>query len=1612
MPKTCWYLTTHTAGTCWKTWPSSPAMNICSVGESSSIKQLIAPCDCVAEPVGIECSINRTRGRYWSISRRTGVLTKRAHYLLLDDAQAKDESSRLRVTAILDRIAQLPDEQLKILIFDCTAIDANWNLGVLENEFARSLQSCETRIANIPNLVVLCASSPDEQGWDCGLWRRTVFGHFLLKGLQGNVNDTNHDGRIDVWDLYAGTRDATERWAMANRAARQTPLMLPQGKLGFRRARAIDLVPAVHDPSSHGVPVTGHLEIPQEVVQAWKTHERLANQVPSPATYSPIAWRQYRDLLIRYEQLRLADNQTAAARVRQRMQQCQLQIERNTTCDIASIQNSLAMFTALASDTLPIASSLSTNSTLTSATTADPHKSLETLWNAPPAQRLKKWDNIRNAAGSGETSLSRLRMNLQHLIIQRVIEDPAANLQHGADLIQLLDDPLHPRPAESHFLVMLARDLPPSRWDDRRRDLVRLALQTRLLAERTAWGLRDVGYAYPERVVPRITKLVEAADKQRRQGEDLLLGDPNDYGRSEHHFREAQRQMRVAARQAAARAGAMEVHDRVVADLWYYARSIARRRPDLRDNRNLQQTRLVGLERICRGTHQLEAILQSLPAAGDQQNVDVTPLVTQTQSLANDVAQLQQALQESWQLLTSSDSPQAWCDLTDALLIPQRQSSLRVKLLSGLIHNQERLAADATERMSHPLQITSKQQAESAKWSAQAEGRMALATLGQARYETLSRGATPTYAELQHRLQVFGVEERWWQSVTTAGLAIGNAWQAIPQEMNKHAEAADKVDRQEALPLLATASKWSRVVPGAYPLSLKREPAQVARHARLQTLLQWQAGRAYDDHWYGEDPAAEPYYRRVAQIYLDDIPVLNERWKTAKEITGKLTAVGGLQFTATGQLDMTSQPVVNVPVQLAPTTPAKIPPGFPVIWFEAGTSLALDSHSQHRIAWPWQPAAKTQPAMCEISSPALQQAERAPLANQRTSDTSLALHGRYRGQIISQTVPVRLHLAPELANAQYGPPTRASLAVRAGAPIQQRYGEGSGSVAVVLDCTGSMGPPEGQPFTAHTKYTEATSALGRVLAQLPQGTTLSVWVFGQAIGPSKTVAAPEATIRRILDPITWNPRDPEQLRDLMMRIEYPALEPWNESPIVRAILAAKQDLAGKPGFKTIVVVTDGMDNRVQHDKEINPQGKHVPTLLRDAFDKSGIELNIIGFRMQAEEAAQGAAQFKVVRSLSPPGQFCTVSESESLAEALDTALRQQLRYWIDPLRTPGARQSIPVAMDVSETGTNDQWYPGGLAPGNYLVALNAANKIETPIALNRGDRLLLQLLQTNSGLKLQNVVYGQEDFPWKPFAISQGWRATLLQNQYLPDTSLRMLLGLETNGISSGSTLSVGRPVQSWIELTTDQSSDQLPPFQWCRSWGYPIATWNIAAPSWPNSDAQHLARPKIRMWWSMGDNVSPDAVLRRGSEFHSLSDLAGRQIATGQGNIMIESTSVEDHFVQVGSNLRQVRKCLVIRLRHTPSQTIWVRPVGLENVGQEHRFYRKIGQYTGLFWPVTPDSVHAALQRLELVTLDSFQQSAAQRGNLIELEKLPPPDPGDVGPRPIEMPHEQTKRK
>src|SRR5207237_187783 len=114
-------------------------------------------------------------------------------------------------------------------------------------------------------------------------------------------------------------------------------------------------------------------------------------------------------------------------------------------------------------------------------------------------------------------------------------------------------------------------------------------------------------------------------------------------------------------------------------------------------------------------------------------------------------------------------------------------------------------------------------------------------------------------------------------------------------------------------------------------------------------------------------------------------------------------------------------------------------------------------------------------------------------------------------------------------------------------------------------------------------------------------------------------------IEQLWEPVVWPPANKEAL---LAKLD--SLVPFHETPLVRCMVEAKKDLLRKDddgkeitGFKTMVVVTDGMDTsflkrqigkvKSPGDPKYNPDGAKyatIPPFLEEQFKDSKIAIKI------------------------------------------------------------------------------------------------------------------------------------------------------------------------------------------------------------------------------------------------------------------------------------------------------------------------------------------------------------------------------------------------------------------
>ncbi len=348
-------------------------------------------------------------------------------------------------------------------------MSADWDLGMLHNDFVRSLKSL-LRTRNVPNLVVFVASDENQRSWVSEDYGRTIFAHYVIEGLRGAVKQTNDNGELTAAELIAYVQEKVENWVRHNRGDQQKPLVIDPDNV----AKAM-VIPS-GNPKTYTPTDPAKLTAftpPAQLTEAWEQRDALAKAFPHPATYTPHLWRQYHDALLRYEYLLRAGDEINAATMAQELDKLVFGIRQNQRLEYDALTATLTMPTTL-------------GGALPDQDEQKLRQEFNALWALPAStpedfgRMLKDWQaSIRD---SWLKQLGRVRVVAMLLAAARTSD---ANFQRVCAILPRVDDPLPPRrPAEAHFALMLQTYAPKET-----RGQMRGSLGTRLHAEQAALGL-------------------------------------------------------------------------------------------------------------------------------------------------------------------------------------------------------------------------------------------------------------------------------------------------------------------------------------------------------------------------------------------------------------------------------------------------------------------------------------------------------------------------------------------------------------------------------------------------------------------------------------------------------------------------------------------------------------------------------------------------------------------------------------------------------------------------------------------------------------------------------------------------------------------------------------------------------------------------------------------------------------------------------------------------------------------------------------------------------------------------------------------------------------------
>ncbi len=1526
-------------------------------------------------------------------------------FLFYGDARPDDErKGRLYVTDILSRLEELPKDKNKVLILDATRNGASWPFGQLHNDFARRLIDLEERIRQIPRLIVINSSDAGQRSWLSDVARQTFFAYYLREGLRGDAAKGESVVRANM--LFDYVKDKVERKVRATREAEQTPVLLPS-KGGPELAKEIVLtrVTGTYHPPTDEPPKPNTAAIQKR----WERCAELSRQSPPPYVNHPQLWRQYRAWCLRYEQLLRAGEEGGAHAIEAKL--AGLESKSKLTAAIpdhaACLDNSLAMPTALGR--------------------AFPHdldeqiqQGWRRLWRAEaPEEQQDAWKALQGMV-KGPVPEKVLRLRCGTLLLGELADNADAPARaKAAAVLDLITANAGLRPAELHFLYMLLKNL----HGDPGPKAVQMVCQTRRAAEEAALALPPTpaagSYPYSEQVFPWIQARIDEADQARRQGEDLLFSSvPEQWQQAEGRLAEALKTYEEARTQGQEVARALAWRDRLFAILPDFSHWLAGRFLFPQATKETEDE-VNNLQNLWVRAHRLDTLL----AKPDPKAIPELAKLTGEVNIKFE--SLTREFNRRWKsLLDKRVTQPRWHEVEEILaaswadpdLLPDQNPAQRALLLD----NHRSVSEDLLARSDSPDESVTAVKPD-ARLAASYQARLAVDALGERWIDQNRTGADPVYAVLMPRV-ASPDPERWQRDLALPSEQVGRLWRQLPKEIKKLSSAARGPDAtlKVADQDLTQADQLCRLLDGPAVDRIVDDPAADARRLQWHNLFIALGRRTAADQWYGPD--SQVYYRVAGGKYRE------EAAKLVSALAGKGGPPKGLLAAATAlqqELDQNSKLDLTGPEQVSITSQSQfvvdcrlvghdgLKPGFAILGMKAGKAFApeFERDTRERRARRIDPKAGGLDLKYILN--------KAEASTDEDKDREIVVEAFYRGQQPRRVITGQVY-APDTIITFTPRPKEASLAVLSDPAVEEQFAPKNSVLTIVLDCSGSMWtglnpPPDfagsaagvrkaaadwnaGKWQGQKRRFDKAVDSLEKVLRDLKPGITVNLWTFAQL--------EQDGAIRKLWGPEKWNS---SKLDNLMQQVR--GQVPCYETPLVQAMSRAKGDFdPNSGGFKTLVVLTDGMDNKFFTNEcaalrqKYNIPNITIPKFLHRDFQDSGIRVHMALFDVEKNELDNAKKQFSELGKFDPPGEVKVINNAEELVKDLRRVMRFELRYW---LYRDGEKSVAENGFPVTYIGRNLFWPQ--LAPAMYTIRVN--NKYPQDVQLNDGDLVIATLRRQGKAIYLDRGLYARDLVKRDLGNVDNNetkkvgdWWLSLLQNER-GTNALQLLMCLEKE---SPATALIGRhairqvrPQFVWFEIQGKGVPN--PKLSWGNQEYFPAPAWSLEIRDWTANADGVLPQPVASVWWSDGwDPVRLDT-LPRHPEVEVNQDFTtqvGKDIH--RKGYLIKRVAVEEHPIndQVGK-----KPCLVVRVQYAdPKSPVLVRLKRLPGVTDQqaqHCYYSKTNEYTGYFWPVSAADLERDFD-LEVISLGEFKQKAEDRHTFIK--NWPLPSLGNRRPLPITL--------
>lgn len=1468
-------------------------------------------------------------------------------YLRRETCSPSDEpTNRLRVADLLHELRKLPASLPKVVVFDATMSPGSRRYGEAVNEFSTGLRGLSNEIEAIPGLVVVSSSDEGEQSWRSMGNSATAFTEALLAALQGGAEDSDADGRLNVDEVLAEVAGRVSANA-ASLGRRQTLLRLPLGDSGRERSRRVEIAFASKDHALFP-PVVWTPPV-DELRNNWAGMSEVAANLPNPESNATVAWRRYRALLVRREQLIAVGAAEAAQRVADAIGDVEAILLEQTHA-ISSTDDPVEPVRPAAGDAL-FAIADGAFAELWPVTDANHHVVVARVLAATPAADLPV-----------------LRRLLFDRVVQAVSDEPLGRLQRGALLIDALRDPLAPLPADAHLISVLAEGLPDNLSVATWREALRLAIATRRLSISAFHPTRSSQPPYSAELLPWLRDRFAEADQKRLYGEDLLFVGETKLPAAIASLQEATRLYESLSDDAEIIRYALEARDASYDLLAFYTDAVE----------GLHATSpaiAVEIEELTEQTidahrtaGELSDTLLAVQIGEQDPAAAIQELPAKTARATAAINSLRDGIRHFRVQLLTRTGPTLELNREAVLLAPDVEIAERLRLLSSVpLASQSGVAS----------RDNAQHEAYSEIWIEECNRRaqVALGVVGRRMYERAIEGRDA------YQTAIDAIAHDAADEVVNRATIICAVLIAATQrnsQMLADITVDSGADEEYRRRIANVAAAVRRISDIAEPVRQRSFLDEVRRVGCYDYLI-WKAERALGELWSDCQSGEEPHYQKQAMTYLEAA----DRLIPGRDSTDRLVAVANqplvwrLDAPTTVDLVSSVAPAFALQVQFNGLATGHD--------FDGVATASVEAPAGYKIE-----GASTDGLMAVSMAPELAQSDAMVVVGLDAGiatvppQGSLRLRGWFRGSRVETKVLLRNLATPTAEFVERPRRPGAGVAIldtRSDADIAA-----GGAVAIVLDASGSMGPGA----DANSKYRQATATLESLLRDMPAGVQVSVWVFGQAVGGDKTTSNPEATIARVLDPIHWDPTNSPLVDSVLDALAYPKVEPWNESPLARAVLMASRDLRGAAGYKSVIAITDGVDNRIAGDAYTNPQQKSLDVLMREELAGAGVSVQVIAFRVAAPEQADARKQFDFLTKLSPAGKWWEASEALELERVLRAAFEESQTAPLYVDNEPDGARLASVAT-IASGHRPSTWPSTPVSEGVYDLPRLAAKAKPQKALLSDGDLLLLATRQDADAVYLEPAAYTKIQAATQPPIETDGWRVAILSDRILPSGARSVLVAIEQHepGSDLDPLLKVARPAEVWFESVGDPSQRLV----WRRVDGYPAPCWEV---EWPAGSATS----KLAVWWASAIEPKMSVAIRPDALRQELVDYVGHSWQIDGAPVTLRRLTIETQRLPDARGELIDQPCLVVEMRG--AIRCLTRLQGYPTAGQRQQWFDAAQASVATFWPVTAEALTGGIEGVELVAATSFKQEAESAGRSAVFKDGPAPTTEDYRPIPV----------